>query len=444
MKRLFFLFLFFPLLSFAAPPPTHEYHLKNGLTLIVREDHRAPLVLASIWYHVGGSNEHDGITGISHMLEHMMFKGTELFGPGEIPALVAKNGGTQNAFTSADFTGYYQFWNAKKLPLSFKIESDRMHNLLFDPKLYKHEHQVVMEERRLRVEDNPIANARERFNAAAYINSPYHHPVIGWMTDIKHLTLAELKNWYHQWYQPNNAFVVVVGDVNPKKVLYLAQKYFGPIKRSTLPIVKPRTEIAAFGKRSIKVSLPAKLPILMMGYQVPTLNTVSSKGNKNIYALTLLSYLLGENRNSLLMRNLVRKQQVAVEAGSDYNPLAQYSTILQIIAVPTHNTKALKKALLKQIAALKTTPLSNQYLSAAKVSLIADKTFDKDSIMSQLYNIGIPVVNGHSWNTLPQLISGLQKVTPAQIQATARTYLTKKNLTVATLVPTKKGEHNEK
>ncbi|PHQ79462.1 MAG: peptidase M16 [Coxiella sp. (in: Bacteria)] len=435
MKRALLLLIFLPILSFAAKTITQEYHLKNGLTVIVREDHRAPVVLASIWYRVGGSYEHDGITGISHMLEHMMFKGTKTYGPGVIVKMVTNNGGQQNAMTSNDFTAYYQMWAADKLPLSMKIESDRMRNLVLDQKLYDKEHQVVMEERRMRVDDSPQGLTSERFNAAAHVNNPYHHPVIGWMTDVKHLTLANLKQWYHQWYAPNNAVLVIVGDVNPKKVLYLAKKYFGSISSETLPTVKPRVGVAGLGERDIVVNIPAKLPALMMGYNVPELKTAKEAWQP--YALDMLANVLSAGDSSRLQQGLVRGQQIAVAANASYDPFRLHDDLLVLSGTPAsnHTTQQLKQAFLAEVKHLQDQPVSPAELERIKAQVIASNVFQKDSLMYQMYEIGIPEMAGLSWKLTRDYVANVSKVTPQQIQAVARLYLTSQNLTVATLKP---------
>ncbi len=273
-------FLFFPLIVIANN--VHQYQLPNGLTLIVKEDHRAPVVFSSVWYKVGGSYEQNGTTGISHVLEHMMFRGTKKYPAGMLERLVSEYGGQQNAMTTNDQTVYFQKFSADKLPLSFRLESDRMHNLTLSDQDFNKEIQVVMEERRMRFDDNPNALTYERFMATAFVNNPYHHQTIGWMTDLKHMTAQDVRDWYHTWYVPNNAIVIVVGDVNPEKVLALAKHYFGPLKSKPVPTLKPRTEIPASGTKHVDVYAPANLPLLMMGYQTPSL--VTAKDSWKPYA----------------------------------------------------------------------------------------------------------------------------------------------------------------
>ena len=217
----------------------HEYQLDNGLKLIVKEDHRAPVMVSQVWYKVGSSYEHDGITGVSHVLEHMMFKGTSAHPAGEFSRIIAENGGSENAFTSRDYTAYFQTMEKSRLPVSFELEADRMRNLVIPEQEFLKEVQVVMEERRMRTEDNPQSLTYEQFNATAYVNSPYRIPVIGWMDDLESMHVEDLKSWYRKWYAPNNATVVVVGDVDPDQVYALAKKYFGPLKPSEIEPAKP-------------------------------------------------------------------------------------------------------------------------------------------------------------------------------------------------------------
>ena len=227
----------------------HEYVLDNGLKLMVKEEHRAPVVVSQVWYKVGASYEHDGITGISHVLEHMMFKGTDTHPPGEFSRIIAANGGRENAFTSADYTAYFQQLERSRLRISFELEADRMHHLVLTVEAFAKEIRVVMEERRLRTEDKPTALTHERAMSVAFQTSSYRHPTIGWMADLEALTVEDLRAWYEAWYAPNNAIVVVVGDVDAKAVRELADKYFGPLPpgKPVLPVLRP--EVAQDGMK---------------------------------------------------------------------------------------------------------------------------------------------------------------------------------------------------
>jgi len=413
-----------------------QYRLKNGLTLIVKEDHRAPVVFTSVWYKVGGSYEHNGTTGVSHVLEHMMFRGTQKYPAGMLEKLIAKNGGQQNAMTANDQTMYYQKLSADKLALSFKLEADRMHNLTLSKKDFEKEIQVVMEERRMRYDDNPNATTYERFMAAAFVNSPYHHQAIGWMTDLVHMTVQNVRDWYHTWYVPNNAVVVVVGDVKPQHVLSLAEKYFGPLKSKPVPTLKPRVEIKQMGTKRIVVDAPAKLPLLLMGYHTPSLVTAKEKWQP--YALDVLSAILGGSSSSRFSKDLIRGQQIAITAQSSYSSYALHSNLFVLAGIPTpgHSIAQLQKAFLKQILAIQTHLVSTKELERVKAQVIAESTYEKDSLTNQAMNIGIPVTIGLPWQTDQNYVREIQKITPKEIQEVAKRFLTPQELTIAVLHPT--------
>ncbi|MGZ8959771.1 MAG: M16 family metallopeptidase, partial [Methylosarcina sp.] len=247
------LLLSLPALAVSSESKVSEHILKNGLKVLVKEDHRSPVAVSQVWYKVGSSYEPGGITGISHMLEHMMFKGTDKHPAGEFSRIIAENGGQENAFTGQDYTAYFQTMESSRLAVSFELEADRMRHLHLLADELKKELQVVTEERRMRTDDNPQAKMSEYFMAMAYTNSPYKHPVIGWPADIAHYTIEDLQAWYQRWYAPNNATLVVVGDVQPKAVFALAEQYFAELKPSEIQPVKPQTEIPQLGPRKMTV-----------------------------------------------------------------------------------------------------------------------------------------------------------------------------------------------
>jgi len=412
-----------------------EFRLKNGLKIFVKEDHRAPVVMSSIWYKVGSGYEYGGITGISHVLEHMMFKGTKRYGPGEFSKIIANQGGQENAFTSYDYTGYYQMIAADKLPICFRLEADRMHNLLLQKGEFSKELQVVMEERRLRTDDNPQGLTYERFAAAAHVANPYHHPIIGWMDDVSHLTVKDLRKWYQRWYVPNNAMIVVVGDVKPKEVFKLAKKYFGDLKAAPIPVVKTQREVPSLGRRIVSVSVPAKLPWLIMGYNVPVLN--SAKLHWEPYALVVLSAILSEGDSARLPKELVRDQQIATNINVSYSPYKRLNSLFVINGTPAqgHTVSDLQRALLAQIKRLQDEQVTAKELSRVKALVIADDIYQKDSIRYQGYKVGALETVGLSWREGEQFVQRIKEITPAQIQAVAEKYLVTKRLTEARLKP---------
>jgi len=419
----------------AANPKVHEYHLDNGLKLIVKEDHRAPVVVSQVWYKVGSSYEHDGITGISHALEHMMFKGTRKHPAGEFSRINSANGGRENAFTAQDYTAYFQQLEKSRLKVSFQLEADRMRNLTLPEKEFAKEIQVVMEERRLRTEDNPDALSYEQFNAIAFINSTYHHPVIGWMDDLKNLKVDDLRKWYHMWYAPNNATVVVVGDVTPEKVYRLAKKYFGPLAPSKLAHLKPRKEILQRGLRRITVKAPAELPYLVMGYKVPVLKTAPESWGP--YALEVLTGILDGGESARLATHLIRGSQVAASASAGYDMGSRMEDLLLLSGTPAkgHTITELENAFRKQIQQLRETPVSTAELVRIKAQVVASNIYQRDSVFYQAMQIGTLESVGLDWRLLDEYVDRIRKITAAQVQAVARKYLTEDHLTIGTLKP---------
>lgn len=421
--------------SLGTQAKVQEYRLDNGLRLLVKEDHRAPVVVSEVWYKVGASYETAGITGISHMLEHMMFKGTAKFGPGQLATIVSKNGGQQNAFTSQDYTGYYQVFEKNKLAISFELEADRMRNLIFNEEEFVKEHQVVMEERRLRTDDDPQSLTYERFLAAAHTASPYHHPVVGWMSDINQLTLNDLKSWYEQWYAPNNATVVVVGDVVPEEVYQLAKLHFGPLNAKPVTPLKESPEIVSLGERNIVVKTPAKLPWIILGYNVPSAKT--AKDVWEAYALDVLGGILDGGRSARFEKELVRNQQIVSSISTGYDPFERLDTLLTVSAVPAgkHSVADVKKAILHQIDLLQQQQVIPSELARVKAQVVAQKLYKKDSITSQAEEIGSLESIGLSWKLGEDYVKNIQAVTPAQIQQVAKKYLVSERMTTAVLEP---------
>jgi zinc protease len=413
----------------------HHYTLKNGLQLFVKVDRRAPVVISQVWYKVGSSYESLGITGISHALEHMMFGGTKKYSSGELAKIIAEHGGIHNAFTSYDYTVYYQELPAKDLELSFQLESDRMSNLLLLEKRFGKEKEVIKEERRLRTDNEPQAATYERFLAAANIASSYHHPVIGWMNDIQNLNVSDLRKWYDEMYAPNNAIIVVVGDVVPKQAYELVKKYFGPIKIKKLPVLKPQKEVPPLGKRNVDVSIPAKLPILFMGYNVPVLKT--AKQSWQPYALVVLAAILDGGSSARLEKEIVRGKRIAANVGVGCPLYSRLEDIFVLVGVPNknHTVDELKQAFLKEIEKLQTTLVSKQELAKVKAQVIAEEVFSKDSLSDQAYEIGSLESVGLSWRDGGKFVSRVEKITPHQVQQVAKKYLVPKRLTVTILTP---------
>jgi len=425
---------FFTIASYAGQP-VHEYSLENGLKLIVKEDHRAPVMVSQVWYKVGSSYEHDGITGLSHVLEHMMFKGTKAHPAGQFSKIIAGNGGSENAFTSRDYTAYFQTMEASRLPVSFELEADRMRNLVLPEDEFSKELQVVMEERRMRTDDNPQSLTYEQFNATAYASSPYRIPTIGWMDDLKSMAVGDLRKWYEEWYAPDNATVVVVGDVDPDDVYRLAKKYFGPLKPSVITPPKPRLEIQQHGPKQLVVKAPAKLPYLLMGYKAPV--ALTAEQDWEPYALEVLASVLDGGDSARFSSRLVRGSAVAASASASYDAFDRQETLFLLSGIPanSHSVADLQKALLAQVREVQEKLVSASELERIKAQIMADKVYEQDSIFYQAMQIGMLETVGLSWKDAEQYLPRIEAVTAEQVQAVARKYLIEDQLTVAELSP---------
>ena len=413
-----------------------EFQLDNGLKLIVREDHRAPVMVSQVWYKVGSSYEQNGITGVSHVLEHMMFKGTDKLKPGEFSRIIAANGGRENAFTSRDYTAYFQSMEKSRLSVSFELEADRMRGLVLTDEEFKKEVKVVMEERRLRTEDKPESYTYEQYNAVASLTSPYRTPIIGWMKDLESMTVEDLKEWYRLWYAPNNATVVVAGDVDAQAVYALAKKYFGPLKpsKNLLP-PKPQTEPEQKGQRRIQVKMPAQLPYLLMGYPVPSLKTAEQEWEA--YALEVLAGVLDGGDSARLPTRLVRQQGLLTSAGAGYTLGSRLSGQFLLEGVPAqgYSIQQAEAALLKEVKQLREKPVDKDELERIKAQVVASNVFERDSVFYQAMQTGVYETVGLGWKRLDDYVEKIQSITPEQVQAVAVKYLVDDRLSIAEMVP---------
>lgn len=418
---------------------TKEKKLDNGLKIVVREDHRAPVVVSQIWYKVGSADEYRWITGISHALEHMMFQGTPTLPKDGFAELISRYGGRNNAFTTEDFTAYYEELDATNLAISFEAEADRMSHLLLPPEAFEKEIQVVIEERRMRTDDNPQNITWERFMAAANVMGPYHHPVIGWQVDLDHMKVEDLREWYQKWYAPNNAIIVVVGDVKAEDVFVLAEKYFGAIPTRALGQVRSQQEIAPLGERRIKVNIPANLPYVIWGYDVPSLKTAEDPTES--YALAIASALLDGGESARFARDLIRGQQIAASANTHYDLFKRYHTQFVMAAIPTqnHTLGELEAKVMEQIEKLKNEPIPDTELQRVKTQLLAQEVFEKDSMSDQATMLGMLESVGLPWQLIDEFPEKIKAVTKEQVQAVVKKYFQPQRLTVAELHPEQIG-----
>ncbi|MDR2195478.1 MAG: insulinase family protein [Gallionellaceae bacterium] len=428
------------------PTSVFEKTLSNGLKVIVKEDHRAPTVVQQIWYHVGSMDETTGTTGVAHVLEHMMFKGTKNVPAGEFSRRIAAAGGRENAFTSSDYTAYFQQLHKSQLPLAMQLESDRMHNLKLSGQEFDKEIQVVMEERRMRTDDAARSIVYEQLQAVTYVAHPYRNPIIGWMSDLRALVVDDARNWYKSWYAPNNATLVIAGDVKADEVFALAQRYYGPIPARKLPARKPHDEPPQKGVKRIVVKAPAELPYLVMVYHTPSLRDAEQDWKP--YALQVLAGVLDGNDSARLGKTLVREQQIANEVGADYDSIARGPSLFMLDGVPGNGKTVadLEAALRDQIALIVKNGVSEEELTRVKSQVTAGEVYKLDSMFYQAMQIGQSESVGLKHTAIPLMLKKLQAVTAQQVQDVAREFLQDDNLTVATLDPqplTSANQHDQ-
>ena len=414
---------------------TQEYKLANGMRIIVKEDHRAPVVVSQVWYRAGSMDEFNGTTGVAHVLEHMMFKGTKKVPGSEFSKRIAAAGGRDNAFTSRDHTTYFQQLQKSKLPLSFELEADRMHNLIISDAEFAKEIKVVMEERRLRTDDKPQALVYEQLISSAYQAHPYRRPVIGWMDDLQNMTAQDARDWYQRWYAPNNVVLVVVGDVQPAEVLKLAQKYFGAIKPHALPARKPQTEPVQTGVKRVVVKGPAKLPYLAMAYHAPVLRDAEKDWEP--YALEVLNGVLDGNDSARLNQSLVRERQLASSVSVAYDAVARGPGIFMVDGTPSEGKSVaeLEAGLREQLEKIKQAGVTEEELKRVKAQVIAGQVYQRDSTFYQAMLIGEYEMAGLPHTAIETRLAKLKAVTAQQVQDVARKYLVDDSLTIGTLDP---------
>ena len=414
---------------------TFETTLTNGMRVVVREDHRAPTAVQMVWYRVGSIDEHDGVTGVAHVTEHMMFKGTPSVGPGEFNRRVAAIGGRDNAFTSTDYTAYFQQVPAAQLKTVMGLEADRMRHLTLDPAGYSKEIQVIMEERRMRTDDQSSARVHEAMNAVAWQAHPYRRPVIGWMSDLEQMTVADVRAWYRRWYVPNNATLVIVGDVNHEQVFGWARQTYGAIPARVLAARKQYEEPVQAGQRDLDVKAPADLPLLVMGWKAPRLN--DPRKDVDPYALEMLAQILDGHEGARLPTALVREQQVAVSVDTSYDSTNRGPGmfLLQASPRPGYTVNQLEQAIRAVLAEVASKGVTEQELARARSQLRSSEVYKKDSVMGQAMEIGMLETLGYGWQASPLMLEKLNQVTTADVRRVAQSYFKDDQLTVARLVP---------
>jgi zinc protease len=433
MSVLTFLMVFFIIsVAFSQDLNVIEKVLPNGLKVLLKEEHKAPVVTFQIWYKVGSRNERLGRTGMSHLLEHMMFKGTKKHGPKTFSRTVQRNGGHDNAFTSKDYTAYFEKFASDRIAISLELESDRMQNLLIETKEFLSERDVVKEERRMRYEDDPVNTMVEQMMAVAFSAHPYQWPVIGWMTDLNSITRDDLVNHYRTYYSPNNATIVVVGDFDSKKLFAQIKKYFGAIPRGPKVPAVSAVEPKHLGERRVVIKKQAELPAVFAGYNVPTLK------HADTYALDVLQGILSSGKSSRLYRSLVYEKQIALYAGGDYDSISTDPNLFYLYAgvMPGKTTEEVEKALYAEIDALKAEPVTAEELQKAKNQIEAGFIMGQDSIFYQAMLLG-QFETVAEWSLLERYVKNIRAVDRKDVMRVAKKYFTEENRTVGILVPVK-------
>jgi zinc protease len=439
-KFLFFIAVFFCISSFQTPcyvlasegAAVYEEILPNGLKILALKDSNAPLAVFQIWYHAGSIHEKVGKTGLSHLLEHMMFKGTDKYGPKTFSRMIKRAGGIDNAGTSKDYALYYQKLAPDRLHLSIELESDRMRNLIMDPADTLSERDVVMEERRLRYEDDPQSLVYEEVVASAFNHHPYRWPVIGWMTDLGEITREDLQGYYRTYYVPNNAFIVVAGDIDIESVVSLIREKFGAIPKG--PDIKKRFigEPEQRGERRIFVRKEAELPYIFIAYKAP------SFPHKDSYALEVLASVLSGGKSARIYKSLVDRKRVALSAGAGYTNIQKYPFLFYLYgtSLPGKEIAEVENALHEEVERIKKRAPTEKEVQKAKNQIEAGFIMGQDSIFFQAELLGIFEIIG-DWRLKDKYLEGIRQVTPRDVQKAAE-YLVQDKRTTGILVPVKR------
>ena len=422
-----------------ASPAVQQWTLPNGLQVIVKPDHRAPTAVHMLWLRVGAMDEVDGASGVAHVLEHMMFKGTPSVPAGAFSRRVAEMGGQENAFTAHDYTGYYQQIPATRLPDVMRLEADRFAHNRWPDAEFQRERAVVQEERRLRTDDNPRALLWEQLSATAFVASPYRRPIIGWMGDLDSLRADDVRDFHRRWYVPANAALVVVGDVDPARVLAQARRIYGAIAARAVPERKPRPEPEQMGPRRIEVKAPAEQGYVALAFKVPRLSSLQpTPENDDALALTVLAAVLDGYSGARLERALTQgPDRLADSAGAGNGLLGRGPQLFVLDGVPAAGKSAaqLEAALREQVARIAREGVSEAELARVKTQWVASEVYKRDAVMAQARELGNAWALGLPLDLNERLIERLQGVSAARVQQVAQRYFGDDRLTTGTLVP---------
>jgi len=426
-----FLLLLIPHAHPALALDPHEYVLSNGMKVLLTEAPKAPVATVQVWYKVGSRNEVMGRAGLSHMLEHMMFKGTAKYPKGAFSRLIRKNGGIDNAFTGQDFTAYFENLAADRVELALELEADRMQGLVLDHNEFQTERDVVKEERRLRTEDDPQGALVEALFAQTFLSHPYHWPVIGWFSDLDAMSLDDLQRHYDTFYSPNNATLVVAGDIKADELIQTIRNLFEPIPKGPSPKQTLSAEPDQRGERRFFLKREAQVPFVMMGFRVPNYSS------EDAYALTLLESILSHGKSSRLYQSLVHDQKNSLAVGADYSLMQTDAGLFYFYSLvsPGSRVETVEEALQREISRLQAELPTELELQRAKNQVEASRIFEQDSNFRHAMLLGQSESIGAGWRWLDEFLEHIQSVTAKDIQRVARQYLLPDNRTVGILIP---------
>ena len=424
----------------STPAVALQYSLPNGLTVIIKPDRRAPTAVHMLWLRVGSMDEVDGTSGVAHVLEHMLFKGTDVLKVGEFSQKVAALGGRENAFTSRDYTGYYQQIPSNKLEAVMKLEANRFVKNQWADEEFKKELEVVKEERRLRTEDNPRSLMWEALNAVMFTASPYRRPIVGWMSDLDAMTPDDARNFYRQWYAPNNAAVVIAGDVDVDKAKALVEKYYGSIPQRAIPARKPREEPVQTGPRRLDFKAPAEQAYVSLAFKVPQMTSPAATDTATLdaYALVVMAAVLDGYSGARLDRSLTQGDNAVADSAGAYCGLSgRGPQICALDGVPANGKTAaqLEAALREQVAKIAKDGVSEAELNRVKTQWVAGQVYQQDSVFSQARSLGANWATGFPVNTDEIVIERLRQVTAQQVKDVAGRYFGNDAMIVGTLLP---------
>ncbi|MDO8795828.1 MAG: pitrilysin family protein [Vicinamibacterales bacterium] len=416
----------------AVRPPKIEYQastLPNGLKVIFSEDHSTPIVHVSVWYHVGSKNERPGRTGFAHLFEHMMFKGSKNMEPESHTSIIASIGGQSNAYTTEDTTVFWQTLPQHFLPLALWMEADRMATLRVDDDAFKREREVVKEERRMRIENQPYGRLTEIIYDHAYSAHPYKHPTIGSMADLEAASVADVREFHDTYYVPENATLTIVGDFDPALTLQLVTKYFGRVPKATRPVPRdlpkepPHTQ-----ERRVTIDEPWPLPAVVVAHHI------TYDGHPDSYPLHIVGKVLSDGQSARITKSLVYDKQIAASAFGSGNIQEDPSLFYAVAIVqPGHTTAEAEKALIDELERLKREPISPRELQRAKNQFARDYIIGRESIQEKALHLAHGAVIHNDITTADGEFDIFQNVTAADVQRVARTYFTAENRLVLTI-----------